>query len=270
MRGMIRLLLHTVKRMSGLLLAMGLLLAGFQLLIVLVGSEIQSSGSFSQFVNLIPPFVRQMFGPEFDVFLSFDGIVSLGYFHLAVMGSLVGIVIALATVPTSETETGFLDLLLSRPIARHLIITRTVALVVATIIFMLAMIMLGTWAGLNMFGPAATLWPGPGLILSLALNLGLLLLGWGGLALAIGTVARRRGVAGAIAGMLALFTFLLDYIGRLWEPAGSVAWLSPFHYYAPLDLVKGSAIPTDHVIVLSGIALTGTAAAYVAFSRRDI
>ncbi len=270
MKGALILLVHSIKRVRMLLLAMGLLLAAFQVLIVLVGAEIQASGSFSQFANLIPPFVRQMFGPEFDVFLSFDGIVSLGYFHLAVMGSLIGIVIAMATVPTSEIETGFIDLLLSRPLARYWIITRAVALVVVTIIFMLAMIMLGTWAGLNIFGPADTRWPGPGLILSLALNLGALLLCWGGVALAVGSITRRRGVAGAIAGMLALSSFLLDYIGRVWEPARAVAWLSPFGYYSPLDIVRGSSIPRHHIIVLVGVALTCAAAAYIAFSRRDI
>jgi ABC-2 type transport system permease protein len=249
---------------------MGLLLAGFQILIVLIGSEIQASGSFNQFANLVPPFVRQMFGQMLDVFLTFKGIVALGYFHLAIMGALVGLVIALATVPASEIETGFMDLLLSRPVARYWVITRALALVIATIIFMIGMIMLGTWSGLKMFGPAEAEWPTSGLILSLALNLGILLLCWGGVALAVGSMARRRGAAGAIAGMLALSTFLLDYIGRAWEPAELVAWVSPFRYYSPLDLVRGAYIPGHHIFVLLGIALTGIASAYIAFSRRDI
>jgi ABC-2 type transport system permease protein len=211
-----------------------------------------------------------MFGQMLDVFLSFKGIVALGYFHLAIMGGLIGLVIALATVPSSEIETGFMDLLLSRPLARYWIITRALALVVVTIIFMLAMIMLGTWTGLMIFGPADAEWPTIGLILSLALNLGILLLCWGGVALAVASVARRRGAAGAIAGMLALTTFLLDYIGRAWEPAETVAWISPFRYYSPLDLVRGAYIPGHHVFVLLGIALTGIVVAYIAFSRRDI
>ncbi|HEY7914948.1 MAG TPA: ABC transporter permease subunit [Blastocatellia bacterium] len=270
MKSALILLGHSIKRVRALVLAMGLLLAGFQILIVLVGSEIQTSGSFNQFANLVPPFVRQMFGQMLDVFLSFKGIVALGYFHLAIMGGLIGLVIALATVPSSEIETGFMDLLLSRPLARYWIITRALALVVVTIIFMLAMIMLGTWTGLMIFGPADAEWPTIGLILSLALNLGILLLCWGGVALAVASVARRRGAAGAIAGMLALTTFLLDYIGRAWEPAETVAWISPFRYYSPLDLVRGAYIPGHHVFVLLGIALTGIVVAYIAFSRRDI
>jgi ABC-2 type transport system permease protein len=259
MKSALILLGHSIKRVRALVLAMGLLLAGFQILIVLVGSEIQTSGSFNQFANLVPPFVRQMFGQMLDVFLSFKGIVALGYFHLAIMGGLIGLVIALATVPSSEIETGFMDLLLSRPLARYWIITRA-----------LAMIMLGTWTGLMIFGPADAEWPTIGLILSLALNLGILLLCWGGVALAVASVARRRGAAGAIAGMLALTTFLLDYIGRAWEPAETVAWISPFRYYSPLDLVRGAYIPGHHVFVLLGIALTGIVVAYIAFSRRDI
>ena len=77
-------------------------------------------------------------------------------------------------------------------------------------------------------------------------------------------------VAGAIAGLLALAAFLLDYVGRLWLPAASVAWLSPFHYYSPLELVMGHPLPSKNLAVLAGIAALGLATAYVLFARRDI
>ena len=108
------------------------------------------------------------------------------------------------------------------------------------------------------------------LILSLALNLGLLMLCWGGVTTAIASASRRRGVAGAVAGLLALATFFLDYVGRLWHPAESIAWLSPFRYFAPFDLVMGNSLPSKNLLVLGGIAAAGFAAGYVLFARRDI
>ena len=88
--------------------------------------------------------------------------------------------------------------------------------------------------------------------------------------MAIGCASKRRSVAGTVAGLLALATYLLDYVGRLWQPAERVAWLSPFRYYTPFDLVMGTPLPAKNLAVLGGIAVAGFAAAYVAFARRDI
>ena len=52
--------------------------------------------------------------------MSFSGIVCLGYFQLAVMGALIAIAVTLATTPASEVETGFMDLILARPLVTAL------------------------------------------------------------------------------------------------------------------------------------------------------
>jgi ABC-type transport system involved in multi-copper enzyme maturation permease subunit len=93
---------------------------------------------------------------------------------------------------------------------------------------------------------------------------------WNAVALAIASVVRRRNVAGASAGVLALTAFLLDYLGRLWQPAESLAELSPFRYFSPFDLIMGGRLPLKNVAVLLGITVVGFLAAYVLFSRRDI
>jgi len=196
--------------------------------------------------------------------------VCRGYFHLPVMGTMVALSVALAPIPTSEIEAAFIDLILSRPLARHWIRTRTsIAMTLATAV-LLSMMMAGTWTGLEALAPKSVKWPSVKLILSLAINLGLLMLCWSGVAMAIGSASRRRSVAGAFAGLLALATFLLDYVGRLWQPAESVAWLSPFRYYSPFELVMGNPLPSKNLVVLGGIAAEGFVTAYVLFARRDI
>lgn len=270
MRGALLLLMHSLKRIRVLVLTTGLLLAGFQVVLIAVGKSFQNTGGFEQLGALIPPFLRELLGPSMVSFLSFSGIVSLGYFHLAPVGALVGLTIALATLPASEIETGFIDLILSRPVARHWIITRTIALVILTTTFLLALMIAGTSIGLRMLGPEDAQWPSRTLIGSLAINLGLLMLCWGGVALAIAAGSRRRSTAGALGGLMALATFLLDYVGRLWTPAESVAWLSPFRYFSPFDLVMGMPLPGRNLAVLAGVAAAGFAAAYVLFARRDV
>jgi ABC-2 type transport system permease protein len=270
MTGGFLLLLHSLRRNRTLVLTTGVLLAAFQVVLIVVARSMHRSGTFVQLAAMLPPFVRAVFGPSLASFMSFAGITCVGYIEIAVIGALVAISIALATTPASEIETGFIDLILSRPVPRHWIITRTIAALVLSVSALMITMMTATWIGLEMLAPQEVVWPSRKLIGSLGLNLGLLTLSLGGVAMVLGSIARRRRAAGGIAGLLALTAYLLDYTGRLWKPAESVAWLSPFRYYTPFELVMGNPLPSRNLMVLAGIAVTGFAAAYLLFSRRDI
>ena len=107
-------------------------------------------------------------------------------------------------------------------------------------------------------------------MLSLGANLWSLVVCWGAIALLIATFCRRRAVATATSGLLALLAFLLDYVARFWKPAGSVGWLSPFQYYSGMDLVMGRELAVRHSSILLAIAAVVWAGAYLAIRRRDI
>lgn len=264
------LVVQSLRRVRRFLLATGLLVAGFQVVLILQANSIQASNSFAQMGAMVPAFARDVMGPSFVAFLSFKGIVCLGYFHPVVMGALVSVALTLATLPVMEIETGFIDLVLARPVARHRIVTRSILVALISVVYLLAMMALGTWIGLNYYAAKNAAWPPAALIGSLALNLGFLMLCWAAIAMAIGCACRRRGTAGAIAGLLALTAYLTDYIGRAWKPAESVAWLSPFRYYVPFELVMGSHTSAKNLYVLGGIAAAGFLLAYLLYSRRDI
>jgi ABC-2 type transport system permease protein len=269
MKGPILLLALSLKRARTLVLVTGLLLAAFQVLLVLIAGSVERAGEFENLARLLPPFVRVLLGPSLASVMSFSGIACLGYFELGILIALLALTIALATVSASEVESGFADLILARPLRRHWLITRTIALLLVATLVLLAMMLTGTWTGLAMFAPKNAQWPSPRVLGSLALNLGLLMLCWGGVALALGAACRRT-VASAVTGLLALTALLLDITGRLWPPAGRVAWLSPFRYFIPFDIVMGTELPLGNMIVLAAIALTGFTVAYYLFSRRDI
>ena len=261
---------HSLKRVRVLVGVMALILAMFQVLTSLMAATFEESQAFARISALVPEFIRQLMGPSLLGMLSFAGVVCLGYFHFAVVAWLVGSAIALATEPASELEHGFADLILAHPIPRRAVITRTVAVVVLCSVFVLSMMMAGTWIGLLWLAPPGAAWPAPRLILSLTANLGALMLCWGGIALAIGAATRRRAVAASAAGVLALGLFLFDYVARVWKPAKPFAWISPFHYYNPLNLVVGQPLAWPHVAALVGVGAAGTAIAYFVYSRRDI
>src|SRR5262249_24978926 len=197
-----------------------------------------------------------------------SGIVSLGYFHLAVMSALIAIAIVLSTSPAAEIETGFIDLILSRPLARYWVVTRSIAAVLLCALFLLGVMIAGTFVGLNALAPRDAKWPPAHQILTLALNLGMLMLCGSGVSMAIASNARRRRVAGGMAGLLTLVMFFLDYTGRLWKPADKIAWLSPFRYFNPFDILMGKPFPVRNLTVLAIVALAGFSAAYILYTRR--
>jgi ABC-2 type transport system permease protein len=247
---------------------MGLVLASFQIVLNLVAASIHRSNMFDQIGALLPGFLQQM--TSFVAIMSFAGVVCAGYFHPAVMGCLVGLMIALATETASEVETGFIDLVLARPVARHWLVTRSIVLLAAATLLLLGAMLLGTLTGVRWLAPEGATGPTPRLLASLAANLGALVLSWGALALAVGVISRRRAVAGSIMGVAAFCAFLLDYLARLWKPLGSIAWISPFRYYSPMELIMGQPLPTRHLWVLGGVTLSGFVIAYVLCARRDV
>jgi ABC-2 type transport system permease protein len=270
MRSALSLVAHSLTRVRGLVVGVGLLLAGFQVLLTLVGATVHRMDAFRGLVALIPPAARDLMGPAMLAMMSFGGIVCIGYFHPVVIAALVGMVITVAAEPAAEIEMGFVDLMLSRPLARYAVVTRTLVLLVLCSAFVVGLMVVGTWAGLYLFAPPGAIWPEPRLVFSLALNLGALVMCWGGVGLAIAVGSNRRSVAGSLAGGLALGCFLLDYVARIWKPAQIVWWLSPFRYDNAIDLVLGRPLPLGHLAVLASVGLASGALSYVVFSRRDL
>jgi ABC-2 type transport system permease protein len=258
----------SLKRVRMLLCVTGLLLAEFQMLRVRIAAS-HDVGDYQQIAALLPPSVRAILGPSLTSVLSFNGIVCGGYFDLGIVITLVVLTITLATLPASEIETGFADLILARPIRRHWLITRTIALVLLAILLMLFMIMAGTWAGLAMFASPDVSGPPAHQTASLALNLAMLLLCWSGVAMAFGA-ACRPGVARPAASLIAFAALLLDYAQKLWPAIECVGWLSPFRYFTPFELVMGDLLPVENLLVLGAIAMTGFTLAYFIISHRDI
>jgi ABC-2 type transport system permease protein len=261
---------HSLRRVKTLVGVIALVLAAFQVLASLMSATFEESQAFARITALVPGFIKQAMGASVLGMLSFTGVVCLGYFHFAVVGVLVGLAIAVATEPASERDSGFADLVLARPVTRHAVIARSSLLIIVCAGFVVGMMTIGTWVGLAWLAPPGAAWPAPRIIVSLAANLTALMLCWGGVALAVGTATHRRSTAAGIAGVLALGLFLFDYVARVWRPAKPLAWLSPFHYYDPVNLVLGHPLPPSHLWVLVGIGIVGAAIAHIVYAKRDI
>jgi ABC-2 type transport system permease protein len=272
MRGVVALSAYSFRRSRALILGLGLLFGGFQMLATLVASTFEESQIFTRITALVPPYVRQAFGASLFTMMSFSGLTALGYFHVAVVGTLVGLAIAVGTEPASEVERGFSDLIMSRPVSRACPVTRSLVLLLAAATLTNVLMLAGTFGGLVFFAGNKPQWPPAAMFASLAAGMWALMVCWGGVGLAWGAASRRRGVAGAGAGFVAVFFYLLDVIARVWEPArrANAGRLSPFHYFNPIEIVSGTSFrPTDAAVLLA-IGSAGIALAYLLYSRRDL
>ena len=153
--------------------------------------------------------------------------------------------------------------------ARWGLIASLVYGVLFSILLMLLMINVGTWVGLALCAPPDAPGPPARQTGALALNLGLLLLAWSGVAMALGA-ACRRGVASATAALLAFAALLVEHFQQFWAPLQWAAVLSPFHYFTPFPLVMGRPLAVENLVVLWGMAMTGFTLAYFLLSQRDI
>ena len=261
---------HSLRRVRAALIVLAILLAGFQFLLTQVATYLMRRNGFSQLADFIPDFIRTAVGPEALAFMSFGGVVSLGYFHPIVITALVGLTIAIASESTGEIETRFVDLTLARPLSREALVIRTLIVLAVGGVLMLVAMLAGTWTGLSCCVPADAEHPPFGVFARLAISLATVIACWSGITLIIGSASRRRAVAASVAGVLAFTAYLLDYLGRAWEPAATVSKLSPFHYFEPMVVITSQSLSAVDAAVLLAVGIAGVVASYIAIGRRDI
>lgn len=261
---------HSLRRIRPFVVGMVVVLGGFQFMLTQVAGYLFKSGGFGLMPSLVPDFLRQMAGPSMLQFMSFEGVVAFGYFHPIVLAAHLGLAIAVATEPAAEVEARFADLTLARPIARRQAITRTIVVLIAVETMVLAAMAAATSVGLACCTPADAPRPDAATIRSLALLLGAVTVCWGGIAVAIASGARRRATASGATAVAALAAYLLDYLGRIWNPARYLSSFSPFHFFEPMTLITGSGLSVPDVAVLLAVGAAGMAIGYRVFSQRDL
>jgi ABC-2 type transport system permease protein len=250
--------------------AVALILAGFQVLLVLVATTFQTTRSFNLLISLIPLPVQQSFGPGALMLASFAGMSTFGYFHPIVVLALLQLGAYAATEPAGEIEWGLFDLELARPVRRGAIVTRSLVVAFGVTTATVGAMAAGTWAGLSVFAPPGAAWPDPLRVLSLAAHL--LLLSWvfaaGGLAAS--AFARRRGSAFGAVLVAAVFLYLLNFVADAWKTAAPLKPYTPFHYYPGLAVANGTAPVALDLGILAALAAALAAVAFWRFARRDL
>ncbi|MFB3737956.1 MAG: ABC transporter permease subunit [Candidatus Velamenicoccus archaeovorus] len=223
-----------------------------------------NAAELTRYVERMPEFMRNLIG-DVDYGTAEGYIQSEVFSFLGPILLLVYAVGAGSRAIAGEEEAGSLDLLLSMPVRRaRVLLDKFWAMLLPTFWLVFAM-----WLGLVAFGPAFDLRPGLEGFTAASLNLFLLAMAFGTIALATGAATGSKGLAVGVTSGIALVTFILNTL------APSVDWLepyrvlSPFHYYAGGDPMLNGFAPA-HAMVLAAITVVALGVALVAFDRRDL
>ena len=165
-----------------------------------------------------------------------------------------------------EEEAGRLDVLLAHPIDRwSVVVQRAAALLVALAVAGIALFLVMTAAA----GPAQFDEIGVANLGAATVQLVLLGAFFGALALSVGAVTGRRGLALAAVAIVGIATYFANTLGPSVE---AIAWsrdASPFHYYSGgQPLVNGWQLADGLILLVATVGLV--ALGVVGFRRRDV
>jgi len=189
-----------------------------------------------------------------ELFSFFLPALTLG-FGIAYGGSAIG----------SEEDSGTLDLLLSYPISRRSVLAQKFGAITVFALLVLVASTIGLLLGIVMVDSSIDAVNLAGAVL----NVGLLTLFFGTLALALTGLGLNRGAASGIAAGLADMTFLMNSLAPLADLPSVVQHITPWYYYDAVEVLQSGPEPINVAVLLVGILIL-LVIGLVGFQRRDI
>ncbi len=218
----------------------------------------------ADYMDAMPDSMKSLFGA--------DDISDLTGFVYAEVFSLMGPIIVLALAIThgsalvaGEEQEGILALVLSTGVGRRAVLTARLAALTIEVVAVVAINAVALGVGTVLAGGGL----GAAGVAAACVQLALLGVLFGTLALGVGAATGRRALGAGVALAAASLAYLVDVLAELVAALEPARVLSPFHWYAPSNpLVAG--FDAGGIALLVGSAVVIVGAATVAFERRDV
>lgn len=243
---------------------------GFEMVLVAQAASIEASQAFGKMTDLLPAFLQRGLGQQALLLATFNGTVAFGYFHPVIVLFVTMNGVYFATEPAHDVESKRVDLLLARAVPRHRLITRSLVLSAGSVVVLVALMALGTWAGLHAFAGGVAKWPASRTLFTLIVHLASVAWCCGAFGLALAAGSSRWSTTFAGVALTAVVMYMLDFVAMAWPRAAAIAWISPFDYYPGIPIIAGTAPAWSNLIVLWTATLVFYAIAYWQFQRRDL
>ena len=244
--------------------SVGLIL--INLMIVLIFPSIaESSAALTEYMNNLPPAFLALFG-EIANFSTMEGYLGLELFSFFLPALTLAFGIAYGgSAIGSEEDSGTLDVLLSYPVSRRSVLAQKFGAIAVFAIIVLVASTAGLLLGVAMVDSSID-------IVNLAaavLNVGLLTLLFGTLALALTAVGLSRGAASGISAGLAAVTYLMNSLAPVADLPNVLRHVTAWYYYDAVEVLQSGPEPVNVAVLLVGIVIL-LVIGMVGFQRRDI
>ncbi|MBI4200111.1 MAG: ABC transporter permease subunit [Chloroflexi bacterium] len=163
-----------------------------------------------------------------------------------------------------EVERGTMELLLSQPVARWVVVASKF-LAFGVIIALVAVLSV---IGIGLGQPLADAEVDLGRVLLALLQGGLVVVAIGSYSLLISCVVGDPRKAAVLAGGVTAALYVVNFLGPLLDSLDWVQRLSIFYYYRPLEVLTMGEFHLSSLAVYMGVAAAAFAAAVVLFERR--
>ena len=260
-------LLKTIRDQRRALLWWSIGLLGVALMYAGVYPSIRDNAeTLNEYMESFPEVFREAFMGQSGDFASPAGYLNTELFGF--FGPLLLLLYAVgagARAIAGEEERQTLDVLLAAPVSRRRVITdKFVAMNVGLLTLSVVL-----WLSVAVLGPPFDLTPDLANLAAATFSCFLLALAFGTIALAIGALTGRRGLAIGLGAGLAAATYLFHVLAPSVDAIAWLEYLSPFYYYREAEpLLYG--LKVTHTLVLVAISVVAFAGALFAFERRDL
>ena len=264
------LLAHTFATQRARLLIVAVAMAIWGVLMPLVYTQIIETAIGAQIKLLVE---SGTFPEQFTQFgggniFTLPGSIALGAIHpIAVALSCVLSIGFAAAAVAGERQRGTLEVLLARPLSRQRTFGSLFLAMVVFVGLVTAAGLIGAVVSSAVFGVLDQL--DLAQMPLLWLNVSLLYVALGSIALAASVSFDRLAPALGVALGFTVVSYFFEVLGSLWEAAQPLQPLSVFHYVQPQAVLDGTAEPFDFLL-LTAVALAGVAWSLIVFPRRDL
>ncbi|UCG33107.1 MAG: ABC transporter permease subunit [Phycisphaerales bacterium] len=225
-------------------------------------------GTVLQF-KLIQHIFKGLLGTEVGPGIGLTTFAGMAWVHPIVLALLWAQEMTFCTrVPAGEVDRGTVDLLLGLPVSRRQVFLCESAVWLLTGLILVCSGLLGSLLG----GLAADkeMRQPIGRLLIVAINFYGLYVAVGGICWLVSSLSDHRGRAIAVVFALVLVSFLLNFLGQLWEPAQAVQFLGVLNYYRPVVILGDGVWPLADMLTLVTVGGVCWLIGGVVFARRDI
>ena len=244
---------------------------GFFLMeLILANTLPQISEQSAHLLNI--PFVRTLIsavmGMDVGDHISTRALMALAWIQPAVLTLVFAQIVVFCTrLPAGEIDRGTLDMMLAWPASRTIIYSsESFAFLAASTIMLLAGTA-GSLLGNHIAGTRHLM--EDQVLVRIVINFAGLYLAVGGTAFLFSALCNRRGQAATLVFIVILFSFMLNFIERLWPGIAALRFINLLHYFQPVNIITGRPILWDTLYLATAGLICWTVGLFI-FKRKDI